>query len=166
MLEIINTESRKFLDSLFQELERVNIDVSDLYLDHICYRTSNVDEYESLKIKFSLIGKLLIESNVGGRPIATYKLNSAIIYNERKIEVIELPSPKKYRNFSTGFEHVEFVIKDSFDEFRNKNSEVDFDLTAINKPNHAELKLFLNNCNVKFHHKSLEKIIKEELSAL
>jgi hypothetical protein len=43
------TKVEKFLDEVFLELLRSEIDVSYFELDHVCYRVESQDEYEGGK---------------------------------------------------------------------------------------------------------------------
>ena len=79
-------------------------------IDHICYRTTSLDNYQSAKNLISTIAILLIESEVNGRNIATYRLNEAIIISSKNsIWIIEIPAPKKNSHYDEGFEHLEIV---------------------------------------------------------
>ncbi|KAJ3215979.1 hypothetical protein HDU67_010135 [Dinochytrium kinnereticum] len=116
--------------------------------DHICLRTSTWEEYVHRKRELdSFPGCVkLVESDIGGRPIATYLLPESMavridmsdvdhgygfgagvgwggqgrfgtpheaqsgFLGTRVIRVLELPSPKKGRNYPSGWEHVEFAI--------------------------------------------------------
>jgi predicted adenylyl cyclase CyaB len=161
----INREATKFLTSLFFNLESTSVNVEKMELDHLCYRVSSEKDYAEYKQLFSQIGELLIESQVGGRPIATYKLNHPITWNNNRIQVIELPSPKISNKYSTGFEHAEFVMKDSFDEFMKCHPSLVFDLTAMAKDINPDIRLgFKSGESVKFHHQTLAQVIEYEKS--
>lgn len=111
-----------FLNLVVNKLkDQYGIDCSSLKADHVCWRTETLEEYtalvkclqeESSKKNFDL----LIESEIGGRPIATFGLvssspNNAIQYGaDHVIDVIEIPSPKDGSPYKSGLEHVEFVI--------------------------------------------------------
>ena len=117
-----------------------HMDVSGYEADHVCWRTETWDEYETLvtalkeqqapyldNASTSTDSKnnrceLLIESNIGGRPIATFSLYEGISVvplregtdggtkNNRSIRVIEIPAPKEGSFYQRGLEHVEFVV--------------------------------------------------------
>ncbi len=152
-----------FLDKMFQGLEKLEIDLTDNHLDHLCYRVSTEIEYQEKKEELLKDNLLLIESCVNGRLISTFKLNQPIKYKSRIIDVIELPSPKKNTQYITGFEHVEFVIKESFDEFIKKYPHVNFDTISANKDFNPEIRVEIDqNISIKFHHLPLEKVIEIE----
>jgi len=104
ILDLLGSPSN-FLDKLFGYLSEKKIAVSNFELDHICYRVETEERYQALKIALSNLGELLTESQIGGRVIASIKLNDPIIYKNRKIEVVELPAPKQGSFYKEGFEH-------------------------------------------------------------
>jgi predicted metalloenzyme YecM len=165
--ERIMKDANSFLNSLFDEIEALSLNIEMEYIDHLCYRVKTDSEYTLYKKEFSESGKLLIESVVGGRLISSFKLNSPIKFKDYKIDVIELPAPKVAKAYTTGFEHAEFVIMKSFEEVINTHPSICFDTSGINKKHNPELRLKLNSGkSIKFHHDSLENIILLEKKAI
>lgn len=162
-IESIIGNTSEFLELIFEGLNKLDIDVSDRYLDHICYRVSNLKEYNDKKSQLLEIGELLTEADVNGRPIATFKLNEPVEYNSRKIELLELPAPKINTDYKSGLEHVEFVIEEGLDYWINKYSEINFEKSGMNKELNPEIKISLSqDLSVKFHPLSLDKVIEIE----
>lgn len=157
----------QFLDELTSNIEKTWIDISNLFLDHICYRTSSNEDYENKK---NIISEwwwdLLIESMIWWRLIATYKLFDPIVYKKRIIGILELPAPKPDAKHITGWEHVEFVIPESLESFYLKHShKVDFIVKWLAKKYNADLEIeFKPWVACKFHTQSLEKVIANEKS--
>ncbi len=169
------TEDNKFKDSFYRKAiyflnileslwkkEQINLD--DLYLDHICFRTETLNDYLLINSKVANFSTKLIETMVGGRMITTVKLHDPLIFKHRSIGLIEIPSPKANTAYLNQFEHAEFVLDISFDSFIEKYPHLSFDRSALSKNINPELKIALSELySVKFHHKSLEDIIKEEI---
>jgi D-alanyl-D-alanine dipeptidase len=151
-----------FLDKLFQQLKRLKVDTGALFLDHLCYRVETLSEYLEMKKKLSAYGHLLTEEEVNGRPIASFKLTEPLNYLGRNIPLIELPAPKPNSTHSSGLEHAEFVISESFDDFQKKYSHVHFKTKGLSKEFNPELEIELEDCAVKFHHLPLESVIAVE----
>jgi predicted metalloenzyme YecM len=151
-----------FFSRIFKVLDTIGIDVSQFELDHFCYRVETIERYEELKKLFEEHWKLLSEKEINGRSICSYKLSKPIVYGERKIFVVELPSPKEWSPYKEWLEHVEFVIDCSFEEFMNqyKNIDFDFDIKAINKEINPDIGIEHEWVRVKFHHNTLEYVIK------
>lgn len=169
---LVNIESKlgnltSFLDAIFYGLKKLNIEVSDLFLDHICYRTQNEAEYKEINLFLTKFAQLLVESDVNGRLISTFKFFEPIKYKGREIFVIEIPSPKKGVTYNSGFEHVEFVLKESLANFVKKYKNINFDISNISKEINSEIRVKLDNTlSAKFHEQSLEAIIEKELANL
>ncbi len=149
-----------FLDRIFQVLDQDGIDVSQYELDHICYRVETEEQYESLKTQLQPLGELLTESQIGGRPIATFKLFQPIKYHEREIWCLELPSPKEGSPYSEGFEHAEFVIDKPFEEFMSLYPSLTFKTKGMSKEVNPEISRKYGDLAVKFHHHTIEYVIR------
>ena len=161
-----------------------HLDVSTLPADHVCWRTATESEY------FGLVSALvadrehftlLVESEIGGRPIATFQLSNPIACTHHVIDVVEIPSPKEGSPYQPGLEHVEFVIGDgtitspwnndvhqqTLESFRKKYPGVDWNTKALHKPVNPELSVKLTTSNgevfsAKFHCLPLADVIAAE----
>jgi len=163
MLEKVIGDYNKFLENIFKNLEEFKIDVSTYELDHICYRVATLEEYHEKKGQLSEFGCLLVESEINSRNISTFKFYEPVIYLDREIFLIELPSPKRNINYPTGLEHVEFVTETDLRDFIAAFPAIDFDISNIIKPVNPEVRIaFPDGTSVKFHNESLEKVIEKE----
>ncbi len=154
-----------FLDKLTNNIQQTWIDISKLFIDHICYRTASNEDYEEKKTLLSNWSwELLIESEIWWRLIATYKLFDPIVYKNRLIDVLELPAPKQWVIHPTWREHVEFVIPESLESFYLKHSDkVQFITKWLAKKYNADVEIeFEPWVACKFHTQSLEKVIAKE----
>ncbi len=159
--EEIEREFNSFTREITEALGAKNFYLPKVH-DHACYRVETQKEYEEIKAKFLLIGDLLIESEVGGRLISTFKLHTHLKNTNFEIDVIELPQPKANNKYKSGFEHLEFVINDDFESFANSYPKISFDWIGTEKEFNPELRLKLGNISVKFHHQTLEEVIEIE----
>ena len=162
-LKDIITDPNEFLEKLFFMLEDIGLDVEKYPLDHICYRVESMDEYREKKKALESFGTLLIESMVNGRLISTFKLSEPIVFKNRKIELIELPSPKPGHKYKSGLEHVEFVTKDPLQKIVDRYPQYAFEVFGIHKKINADITLKLGEFCIRFHNQSLEEVIKAEL---
>ena len=149
-----------FLDKIFAYLAQKGINTDAYFLDHICYRVETTERYNTLKINLSNKGELLTESQIGGRTIASFKLNEPYIYKDRKIEVVELPAPKEGSFYKEGFEHIEFVIAMPFVDFMNQYPQLTFITKDLKKKVNKGITLKEKDFSIKFHHHSLEYVIR------
>lgn len=152
-----------FLANLEEQLKLAKIELKpDWVIDHICYRCDTEALYTGLKERFSSEGKLLIESTVGGRLIATYKLNTPLEILGQKVDVLELPAPKAGKNTPEGYEHIEIVCSETFEELENLFSHLKLDKKGMTKTINPELEVEFDGCAIKFHHQTLESVIEYE----
>lgn len=156
-------KAQTFLESLFRTLDEKNIVLEKHWMiDHLCYRTSSLEQYLSFKNEFSKFSELLIESDVNGRPIATYKFSEPIKFRDWQIQVVELPAPKPGKVTVDGFEHIEVVCDESFEQIKNRYQQIQFDDSGLKKDFNQEYEMAVGQYALKFHHLSLESVIRLE----
>ena len=156
------TAPTSFLRKLFAALAECSVDVSDLELDHLCYRVEDVDRYAELREQLDAEGTLLSESLIGGRPIASYCLRDPFRFDERRIAVLELPAPKAGSPYPEGYEHAEFVVDENLMKFTQRYPQLAWDLSDIDKAINADVRLRFDGFSVKFHRRSLADVIADE----
>jgi len=158
----------KFENAILDFLTRLLIDFRNLYnielenyeLDHICWRSTSDDDYRLLESYLLGYGKLYHKNIHNGRPISLILLNDPVVYENRIIELIELPSPKMGTPYETGFEHAEFVIDTPIDEFVIKHQDLPWDTRNIGRPINPDVKLPVGKSKVKFHTSTLAHVVK------
>ena len=152
----MNIDYLGFLNSFIEKIEEIGIDVSGLEMDHVAYRASSKEEYETLKTEFLKEGYLIDEADVEGRRVVIYKLHQPIKFRNYLIPALELIEPKAGQNVKSGLEHAEFVLKVPFSEFMDKYPDLPWDTTTMDRKDFPHLKLKLDeNMVVKFHPKSI-----------
>lgn len=160
-----HASAQTFLELLFQDLAQARIQLPVYWdIDHLCYRAATEESYQKLKDDFSNLGLLLIESQVNGRLISTFKLNEPVYFLDWRIDLVELPAPKSGKVTEEGFEHIEIVCDVPFSELQQKFSHLDMDTKGLSKDYNQELEICLGKRNIKFHHSSLESVINLEKS--
>ncbi|MFN8944080.1 MAG: VOC family protein [Pseudobdellovibrionaceae bacterium] len=161
----INTfrlSGQQFLQQLSSQLIDRGIDTNLIKCDHLCFRVCTKEEYDFYKNFLANHGQLLAESLVNGRTISTFRIDSPFQYGPHEVDMVELPAPKTGTYYSTGFEHAEFVIDESFTSFRLKFKNLSFS-DAGNRILNPELSLKLGEgMQAKFHHLSLDRVIEIE----
>ncbi len=151
-----------FFKCLDKELKEFDITLKEeWFIDHICYRTSSLDNYKDICDDYLRRNTLLVEGNVGGRLISTFKLKEPIKYQDRLIPLVEVPQPKR-DSTPEGYEHIEVVVSESFEQIKSLFPQGNFKSHALKKDINPELVLKLDKCVIKFHHQSLEDVIKYE----
>jgi len=173
----------QFVASIVTKLQSEHgIDVSNFQADHVCYRTDSIEQYNELveALQSSEDYSLLIESPIGGRMIATFKLTTPIKITSldgslRTIDVVEIPSPKEESVYRAGLEHVEFVLGDQGDDISPLNDnihqavltthmtkypDVKWNTKALTKVCNPDISIKLGEWSVKFHLMPLECVIR------
>lgn len=162
-LESFLYQAKDFLCKIDNFISSRGLELGLEQIDHLCFRVTNESEYQDYKVFLQSHARLLVESLVGGRAIATYKLKNAICYKSLKVKIIELPRAKENNSYILGFEHAEFVIEKSFETFTLAYPDLDFDFRGIGKTINPELRVKLpGGISIKLHHQSLEQVIEEE----
>lgn len=151
-----------FLERLLAELDQLGAEVNDLHLDHLCYRVGTTERYALLRDALCADGELLAETMIGGRPIATFRLHEPIIHDQRAIHLVELPAPKPGSPYAEGWEHAEFVVDEDLLSFTQRYPQVNWDLSDLDKPVNADVRLRLGDISVKFHRMALDEVIRRE----
>jgi len=184
-LNNMREQAPQFIQDVILALEKLEVNVSDYQADHVCWRTESMEEYTDLVTALLAATentRLLVESEIGGRSIATFELLEPIHCGDGcTITVVEIPAPKDGRPYKRGLEHVEFVIGDGdnggplnagaqrvvLEEFMNNNCGVDWNTKAIDKPLNPDVSLEVklkdfDACSVKFHLVALSEVIEYE----
>jgi predicted metalloenzyme YecM len=185
-----------FLEAIQSRLLSLyNLDFSLYNADHVCWRTENMEQYTKLisalcSPESAEKCTLLIESEIGGRLIATFRLTRSIEYaiGDRRatINVVEIPAPKDGSPYKAGLEHVEFVIptnqpqvvsspmndavhQSTLNDFMAQYPTVKWSTKAKNKDSNPDVsvKMDLDElfgvCSVKFHLMPLARVIDYEI---
>ena len=156
-------QAKDFLSRLAGALERHRIFLEPSWdIDHICYRTQSLEAYEQHKSTFLNFSQFLGEAVVSGRPISTFELKNPIWFQNRRIDLVELPAPKEGRPTQEGFEHIEVVVNDTFQNLIEKFKHHQLELKGLQKKFNQELEIVLPEGSLKFHQLSLKSVIQLE----
>lgn len=159
-------QGQHFLELLFQDMQQGGIELEAHWdIDHVCYRSDSLENYHQLKCGFEAFGRLLIESEVNGRLISTFKLFRPLECQGWRIDLVELPAPKAGKITQAGFEHIEIVCDIPMSEIIQKYSHLPMDQKGLSKDYNQELEICLGERNLKFHHSSLASVINLELKS-
>ncbi len=150
-----------FLQGILERVATADFDFGDFsQLDHLCFRTSSLDNYQQKKQQLSAVGELLGEVQVNARPIAVFRLHQPIRFETWRIDAIELPAPKPGQTTIEGLQHIEFVLYDSTEAFLAKYAGKKFDLAAAERGINPEIAYrFDDGSCVKFHLLSLPAVL-------
>lgn len=105
------------------------------------------------------MGRLLGETQVNNRSIATFRLLEPVRYGNWRIDAIELPAPKVGTKTDEGLEHVEFVLFDDKEDFLKKYAYKQFEMRAADRGINPEIGFRLPSYTVKFHLLNLPTVV-------
>jgi predicted metalloenzyme YecM len=149
-----------FLTDILKRITAAGFDLDDfVQIDHLCYRTSTLENYHQKKEELSKVSLFLGENQVNGRPISIFRLKQPIIYQQWRIDALELPAPKEGKPFKDGLEHIELVLYDDIPTFLKKYADKQFDMRAADRGINPEIGLQLGKYSVKFHLLSLPAVV-------
>ena len=139
------------------------ISFAGLTPDHLCYRVATREEYEIKKRELLLENELLTEAEIRGRPIATFRLVKPLRFDGHEIELLELPAPKVGQTFITGFEHVEYVLREPFKTYLDAHPELRPLAEIRENPFNPEMTFTFGDYGVKLHYAPLDEVIALEV---
>lgn len=158
------TNAELFLSSVLGEAIAAGLPLHTLgwECDHLCLRVSSELEYRTFKDFFEKEAKLLTEAAVRGRPIATFALPTPILAGEKRVTLLELPSPKPGSPYPTGFEHAEWVTS-GFLSLPQHYPQFPWETDHAHTPRNPDVSFRLASGRaLKFHAESLLKVIQDE----
>jgi predicted metalloenzyme YecM len=159
----IRKQAEEFFAKMNAELKNAGLVLEEGWLvDHLCYRTLSLEAYAAVLKDFAKFSTLLIESQVHGRAIATFKLAMPLPFGKRTVDVIEVTAPKPGKKTIEGFEHFEIVCDLPFEELQHRFQHLNMDSSGLRKKLNPELEICFGERNIKFHHLSLEQVIRLE----
>lgn len=152
-----------FVRDINDGLDRNHISRDDLaMMDHVCYRVETVKRYNTLLREFGEHARLLDESIVSGRMIATFEFPEPLEVGGWRVPYLELPQPKENSPYPEGLEHAEFVVVGSLERFQRQYAGLAFDEKGMSKPINPELGLKDEGMSVKFHEQPLGAVTRIE----
>ena len=152
-----------FLESFFEQINKVELDIDGLRLDHIAYQASSKEDYDELLPKFSEMGELVSEEIIGGRRVSVVKLDNPFSYKEYSIPALELIEPKDGQQCESDFQHAEFVVDMPFEDYVTQYPDINWDTSSMHRDDFAHLKLnFDNGLTLKFLQRPILELFAEK----
>ncbi len=127
-------------------------------MDHIAYRVETEERYRSVKSMLLEADPLVSEELVNGRPISVFKLAEPFEVCGYRIDAFELPAPGR-TPYAEGFEHAEFVIKDSLLDFLKRHESLTFDKSEMEKKLNPGVSLILPGGAAKFREIGILEVV-------
>lgn len=152
-----------FLNTIEANVADKQIDVCDMTIDHISYRTQTDDLYIIKKQELTQVASMIHESMISDRLISIWKLQNPIKHGQSIISIIELSAPKSGKVTQTGLDHVEYVTLSSLDELQNRHPHIIRETKWLARIWNQDIECgFDDGTRVKFHNQSLEQVVISE----
>ncbi len=156
-------DHRQFIETIDAGLGRLGIATSELsMMDHVCYRVETLERYQEMLVKAASVGTLLGESEINGRPIATFEFDEYLEAAGWTVPYLELPAPKEGSPYTEGLEYAELVVVGSLERFLERHKELPFTYGGIGKSINPEAVLKTEGISVKFHEQQLGAVVRIE----
>jgi predicted metalloenzyme YecM len=159
-LQAIIGDYQTFLQKITSEIAVAMFDMDDfVQMDHMCYRVTSFEDYETKKHELSEVADAVGEANINGRPITTFRLHEPVRFDRWRIDAVELPAPKADSPMPEGLDHVELVLYDSMEKFLQKYAHKQFNMAAADRGVNPEISYKLPTYTVKFHLLNLPTVV-------
>ncbi|WP_159567554.1 VOC family protein [Budvicia diplopodorum] len=116
-LDDLHQSLPEFEAKLLGFIQRLDLSLEQRVADHIsvrCYQQSTAKRWKDGLLQ---CGELISEKNINGRPICLFSLNQPLRVGPWLIDCVELPYPGDKLYPQEGWEHVEWVIPETPENF-------------------------------------------------
>lgn len=104
----LEEEFNRFITELESRLNKINIDLEDYLVDHVCYRVSSTSEYQVLFDMFREESVLYTTKHFHERKFHLFVLKDSLKHKSISVPYLEFSEPGGSDDYSTGFQHLEF----------------------------------------------------------
>lgn len=100
---------QEFLDKLFENLEKIQVNLQGLMIDHLAYRARTPEEGDMLQKQWASENTLLNSVQINGRKVCIFEYSKPLEYQEWSIPCLELLYPRSGKTIF-GWDHIEVVL--------------------------------------------------------
>ena len=149
-----------FFSDLLHRMQAVKINVDNMPLSHLLYRTTTLPEYTLLRDELKKYCSEFVETQFNGRAVSILILKTPLMLEAGfSVSMIELPAPRAAHMYPSGLESIGVVVGKKLPEFIVQHNNV---LTGIK--DHGEhcqpaFITFDNDKTAKFYDISLREIV-------
>ncbi|MFQ5493387.1 MAG: VOC family protein [Candidatus Dojkabacteria bacterium] len=130
---MIPSNHNRFIAKVYKLLAGLGIDTDKLSIDHTAYQADSAEDYESQKKHVMESEELISENIVGGRRVGIFGLKSPLSYKGESFSVIEIIEPRAGQEVKSAWEHVEFMVEGTLEEFMAKHPKLQWTKDAIDR---------------------------------
>lgn len=141
MLNPIDISS--FIDKIIEKLEQLGINTATLTIDHLGYQADSKADYDAKTNHIHEFAIKVSENIVGGRRVGIFRLNELLEYKTQNIGVVEVFEPKEGQTVKSDWEHIEFLVAESLEDFVKRYKELNWNTEMMSREEFPQLILSL-----------------------
>lgn len=129
-------------------------------IDHLGFRCETDEEYADKCRELLQYGHNALEEPVNGRLVSIFGLHRPLEFSDHLIPFYEAIAPKEGSYYSSGLEHVDFIVNGSLENFMTRHANLKFDMAGLAHPLRPSISLALpEGTSAKFAEVSIQVII-------
>jgi len=160
-IEEILGDYNNFVDELVNNAKELGLPLN-YPGDHICYRITTNEEYETKKAELKELSSAWLENIHHNRPISKFVLKEPIKTKFFNFPIVELPSPHPTIPYKKGLEAIHVVVGDDYEKVKTR-FEKHWKGVDDNGPyNQPFFITFSGGYSIKYHERPIKEIIQLE----
>ncbi len=136
---------QKFIDEIYNRVANLGIDIESLKIDHLGYQAESPKDYNDQVSLISTCTTKISENIVGGRKVGVFQLQNHLEYQNQTFNIIEIFEPREGQIVKSAWEHIEFLVESTLEEFMNKYPNITWDISALDREEFPMLILLLGD---------------------
>jgi len=150
----------KFFSDLLHRMKNNNIDITDMPISHLLYRTTTTPEYEALRDQLKIFCSEFVETQFNGRAVSILTLKESLQLEDGfTVSMIELPAPRPAHMYPSGLESIGVTVGETLPTFIKKHHPVLTGIKDHGKYCQPAFITFDNDKTAKFYDISLRQIV-------
>lgn len=155
----------EFIERIYNKLIELGIDANEIKIDHIGYQASSHDDYDNKISEVKTSSTQVSENIVGGRRVSVFTIDTPLKYEDQEFSVFEIFEPREGQDVNSDWEHVEFLVDGTLEDFISKYPTISFDTSVMNRDEFPMLILHLGDgYRAKFPRKGVLEEVERQIS--
>jgi predicted metalloenzyme YecM len=149
-----------FFSDLLSRLKKCDIDVTDMPMSHLTYRTTTESEYETLRDQLKIDCSEFVETQFNGRAVSIHILKKPLLLEDGfTVSMIELAAPRTQHMYLSGLESMGIIIGKKLPVFINEYKNALSGVKDHGEHCQPAFITFNNDKTAKFYNISLREIV-------
>lgn len=149
-----------FFSDLLWRMRQLGIDITDMPMSHLLYRTATLPEYIQLRDDLQKHCREFVETQFNGRAVAILILKEPLkLEGGFTVSMIELPAPRAVHMYPSGLESIGVVVGKQLPVFIHQHQSVLSGVKDHGEHCQPAFITFENDKTAKFYDISLREIV-------